>query len=552
MTMWEDPDFRKTLPALAAVLILASVLRLPGIESIPRWDWDEGYNRNYASHLSEGRMRWFSINYAFVPHPPLYLLALACVETAFGTSIVPARLFSVALSIVTLLLVYSVSSMLRGRWFALVASFLYAIYPAQIYWGRTALGNNMLGLMCMVSLYCFMRYLKEGGVWWLPSCAFAVACALTEYAGFCLVFSLGLYFLVWDRGRLRQAFLYMAAPLTAYAALLLAVRGDFVVEELLFQLNRFDFLGLKALKYAVAAAVGVALLHKVYGAREGLRGFLAKESEIVFGGRGFIFEALLPGIFLVMNVAGMMTLALPFSDGSIFKGADYYWAGFAGILAVGPPVLVHFIPLFAAAIFILRVDHMLVQLHPFMCVGAAALLFQSHKIIAGFAGSRRGVSFVSAILLGAPFAAVLIYDFEAFAFGSGFIMHEDVSSAYEAVGYVNSVAGGDRLVIATSNVAPLLHADTTVMTQVLAYDGFGIEYYRANLSKGWFARNISVDNADYILEEGEPLKWLEGKGRKDVADRLRMWPQVFQSGSYVVLRNPRLGTLTIRPSSGGG
>lgn len=53
----------KTEHALLSIILLSLLLRLPNLEVLPYWDWDEGVNQNIAWNLGEGKAQWFALNY---------------------------------------------------------------------------------------------------------------------------------------------------------------------------------------------------------------------------------------------------------------------------------------------------------------------------------------------------------------------------------------------------------------------------------------------------------------------------------------------------------
>ena len=77
-------------------------VRVPQLEVLPHWYWDEGVNLNVAWNLSLGRARMFAMQYPFVPHPPLFFLINAVVIRLFGLSLLACRGMSVLMGLISL------------------------------------------------------------------------------------------------------------------------------------------------------------------------------------------------------------------------------------------------------------------------------------------------------------------------------------------------------------------------------------------------------------------------------------------------------------------
>ena len=73
------------------LVLLALLLRLPGLESTPGWDGDEGYNLDIAWQLGAGRAGQFALVHAFVQHPVLYYALLAPLLALAGQQLWMAR-----------------------------------------------------------------------------------------------------------------------------------------------------------------------------------------------------------------------------------------------------------------------------------------------------------------------------------------------------------------------------------------------------------------------------------------------------------------------------
>jgi 4-amino-4-deoxy-L-arabinose transferase-like glycosyltransferase len=539
----DDPLERiKALVLLVLILFIALVLRVPNLYTIPHWFWDEGINLNYGWNLSEGRIQWFSIKYSFIPHPPLYLMALALLVKLSGISIIAARFLSVLYSIPTLILLYLTAVEVSDRKTGLIAAALYAIYPAAVYWSRTAMINNQLSVLVMLSLYSFIRHVKVGGSWWFLACVTAVAASLTAYMSLVLIASLSLYFLVKEPEKLGKAFFTMVGTLIFFVLFMLYLRGNYFIEDMVYQLERFNLLGLKTIFMILAFIVFVAYFKRL---KPFLSNLLETEVEVMFESREYFNEVFVPSCLLAINFILAYTLITPFSDKSIFTGGDYFWFGIIGLLFISKfivhVVLLYFLPLFAATILLGRSDHMLIQVYPFFTLGVAVLILEFKRFMLRITKRFKipAASILVVLILALPFAFTLYYDVRAFTLG-GVLRKEPASYSVDAAVYVNSVARPGELVLTTSNMAGLIETQSTVITQAFVYEGRGIGYYRSNLSADWFVHNCSIGNAAYIVVPPGALKWFEEIDHGDIVAEIGKWPIVYRNPGYAVYRNPSL------------
>ena len=63
---------KKYMIAFIVIILLSIFLRFINLETVPTWDFDEGYNMRYSYDLLNGEILWFAIKYTFIPHPPLF------------------------------------------------------------------------------------------------------------------------------------------------------------------------------------------------------------------------------------------------------------------------------------------------------------------------------------------------------------------------------------------------------------------------------------------------------------------------------------------------
>jgi hypothetical protein len=248
-----------------------------------------------------------------------------------------------------------------------------------------------------------------------------------------------------------------------------------------------------------------------------------------------------------MNMLASYSLFASSGDSVRFLGIDYFWAGLFGFLlsnALRTYILLFFMPIFLAVMFVGRLDHMIIPLYPLFCLGLASVLFEARRVMASLAGRLRFrmPPSVVVLMLSAPFAYTLCAGVWLFTLGN--MPGEDVASGLDAVAYVNSVVKPGQLVLCTSQLSGLVRADTGLLTQSFAYDGRGVAYYRPNMSRESFVGNISLGSAAYVLAARESFREYERLGVGDLAGKVRKWDEVYGNRKYVVYRNPASGNLS--------
>jgi 4-amino-4-deoxy-L-arabinose transferase-like glycosyltransferase len=516
---------------LLLVFVLALAIWLPNLNTIPRWDWDEGYNLNYAWNLSEGRLLWFSLKYAFVPHPPLYLLVLAGLVKLLGNSILVLRLFTVAMNFAIILLLYLIGRRVGGEGLGVLSSLLFAIYPSAVYWGRLGFSNHMLSLLVVMSLYFLIRYRMDGGGWWVLACLTVGLSTVTEPQGLFVAAALLAYFAISGKNVLRASLL-----LFGFFILFLAVMpmvSPYFTGDILFQISRFKLMRPQVLLILPVAAA-------VWWKRRPIKAHMLRlfdsECETIFGGRAVFSLYYVPVALLAAHILLSYTLIKPPTEGKLFAGGDYYWLGIIGLLFMDTAymnlvVLLYFLPSLVAVLAFNRSDHMLIPMYPLFALGLAFLLSVLYKHLRQKAGLV-----VAVVILSYPFAFAAYNDFSTYAVG-GVLDSEPLLDEKLVVAYALSHSRPGDFIITTTNLARYF-VNATEVTQAVAYEGYDIDYYRG-YKPGRFVFNISFRNARYaVTPEGMP-GWFNAYA-PGPAEEMGNWTIVNRSGTYAVYLNPKV------------
>jgi 4-amino-4-deoxy-L-arabinose transferase-like glycosyltransferase len=517
---------------LAFIFLLAAVIWLPNLEVVPQWYWDEGVNLNYAKNLAEGRLLWFTLKYSFIPHPPFYIMVLALVVKAVGYTIIAARVLSVGVNFAVIYLLYRTGEEVEGGRTGLFASLLYTIYPSAVYWGRMGFSNNLLSLMVFSSLYCFVRYIKVGGRWWVPCCISAGLSTVTEPQGLPMAAALSLYFLVRQRTKAVWA-LTLLFGFFALFVLVMSLTSQYFMQDVMFQVRYYNIM-------RPHLVLALPLLAVLWWRRITLGGFisriLASEVQVIFQSKSLFNLFYVPVSLLAAHVISSITLIKPLTDEALFSGGDYYWLGIIGLLFLNPLymntlVLLYFMPNFLSVIAFGRSDHMLIPLYPFFALGLAVFLGRLYDHLKSRFDKR-----VVFLLLSYPLIFALFNGLSAFTVG-GVLGSEPLADIRSVAGYVNSDSGIQELVLTTSNLVRYF-PNATIITQAVVYDGYPVDYYHVGYTAERFIFNCSYVNAAYVVVPDGVLRWL-GDYAPGPSGEISGWPVVNASGRYLVYGNPQ-------------
>jgi mannosyltransferase len=140
---------------LLLILVLAAFLRFYRLDAQSLWA-DEG---NSVS-LSGRSLDHITAGAAHDIHPPLYYYLLHFWMRVFGNSEFAVRALSALLGTVLVYLTYLLGRHLSDYWLGLVAAFLSAISPFQVYYSQEARMYILLATLSALSVYSFVRFLE--------------------------------------------------------------------------------------------------------------------------------------------------------------------------------------------------------------------------------------------------------------------------------------------------------------------------------------------------------------------------------------------------------
>lgn len=180
---------------IGTILLLAFTLRLVRLTLQPLW-WDEGYSLFFATRDLPTLLDQTALDI----HPPLYYAMLQAWIYFAGTSDYVVRFFSVAIGTLTIAYIERLARLVHAPLSGttahhtpgIIAAFVFAIAPIEIYYSQEVRMYGLVTLLCLVSTYFFVRLLqKQERYLWLGYLLASSAALYTQYyAGFILVFQL--------------------------------------------------------------------------------------------------------------------------------------------------------------------------------------------------------------------------------------------------------------------------------------------------------------------------------------------------------------------------
>lgn len=143
---------------LATILLLGLGLRVLQLDFQPLW-WDEGYSVFFATRDLATMLERTALDI----HPPLYYALLQTWIILFGKSPIALRLLSVVIGVAIIPLTYLTARYVFGPHSGLVAAFLVASSPLQIYYSQEVRMYGLVTLLALASVALQLRLVREKG-----------------------------------------------------------------------------------------------------------------------------------------------------------------------------------------------------------------------------------------------------------------------------------------------------------------------------------------------------------------------------------------------------
>jgi 4-amino-4-deoxy-L-arabinose transferase-like glycosyltransferase len=151
-----------TIVFLILLIVIALVPRLGWIYFVQTQPFSDFLHlHNYGINASQGNFRGFVNFYAVFPFKIGFGMVLAGLYSLFGTGLMVAKLFNVALSVILVLLVYTGGKMLYSEKSGRVAALLIALWPAQIMYTSVIASEHLFMVLFTAAVLLILRFIKN-------------------------------------------------------------------------------------------------------------------------------------------------------------------------------------------------------------------------------------------------------------------------------------------------------------------------------------------------------------------------------------------------------
>lgn len=147
---------------LILLIIIALVPRLVWIYFVQTQPFSDFLHlNNYGINASQGYFKGFVNFYAVFPFKIGFGMVLAGMYSLFGTNLLVAKLFNVALSIILVLIIYAGGKILYSEKAGRIAALLLAVWPAQIMYTSVIASENLFMVFFTASVVLILRFIKK-------------------------------------------------------------------------------------------------------------------------------------------------------------------------------------------------------------------------------------------------------------------------------------------------------------------------------------------------------------------------------------------------------
>jgi 4-amino-4-deoxy-L-arabinose transferase-like glycosyltransferase len=471
--MWSQKRSAWTsIVLLLLITIGASFLRLRHLRTVPGWYPDEGSNIAIAASLAQGESAYLAFGHSsFINgHPPLAYFLMAFLFRCFGVDILWARLLTVSLGLLTLVLLYSVADRMSGRQVALLAAAFYALYPSAVVYSRLALTYNLLAPFYLLTLYGLWRAAEDGRRRWIVLAVLCTGAALlTDLAAVSLLGFLILA-LVFVRPRALWWALPLALfPLLAWGSVMGLVVGESFLQDVAFTLSR------------ATASLPVQVTSVVF-----YRTTLEGDPWLALGGLALLLQAHRQR-WLAVGLFGLSLLVFV-RNGPAFGQSSYFLIPLFPLAAWGVGILLaRGVPILTA------------QLEQAWRSGLARLRL-APRWRARLATLLTGL--ILFLLVLAPLVSMLAeglwLDYGLYLARFGDTLANPIA-AEQAANYVNRHTTEDDVVLASPAIVWLLRAHAADFQMAVAATGRATQHFPANIPACRFRFDPRLGNAAYVI-----------------------------------------------------
>lgn len=527
--------FFKNLPinqiifGVLLISILWALIYLPNLRTNPKWYGDESMVLEEAWTMAQGHPRYGPMQMNFLnpnPHPPIYLLTLAVSMRCFGKDIFAGRILQVLIALATAFIIFWVGFQLGGVKFGFLCAAVLLTYPEAATHYRWVRGHPMQGMFVLASIGFLISFIQQHKT--RDAVLAGVMCSLAMGAHYFSYPLIGVViltvFIVNRRDVWVTAIASLAFPFLFLSWFLLFQSGG--IYELINQIYYAGEQGFKSVNknlFQEILRIYRLLIEFVF-----LTPTLHKNGTV--------------GIDLWITCSFLGILMFPFKK---FKLWFLFWSL---SLMLGVFASRETVPLFLYQAF---------GFIPLLAIGLSGLLLVlGDRIKSYYRTEKQWPAFLPSFL-------VLV--FMGFISISGSLGHfqtkidrwmiQSWEDAESVMDFVNKYTDADDYVVMPDQLFWLYRWERKAQLIHCAAFNFGIQ---ENVAKNfpykdyWF--NPSVENAKFVIlavgksSNGklgiDAIFWSGYEGVRKVVEKIQSekWPITFESGEYVVLKNPKFGS----------
>ena len=490
---------------LALVAVAAVFIRTIHIADLPGWFRDEGNYYAVCESIARGdtppRLGPINITFCspFMTQPPFYFYTGAAWLRLTAPSLASLRLFNVALSLLTLSLLFCLAKRYIGKGHALAATAMCALQTDAVIFSRMILPYNLYMLLALLTLFLALEYYRQPRAILMLGAALAAAlAALTVF------YAVSLFMIMVPAIALRRRWKDLPLLLIPPAAL-----GAFLLYQYINKVPGFTEDCRALLDMAQAGGVRTILRHYYE--------FLTISPFYLFGVLGIVFlprKNLMP-VFVLLACVIMLF--------PVMRKAD---------------TIIRF------------VIYPVTPLMPLLCLGFGSWVAILPKTLK----APPRLKALAQVLAVVVFLVFMFNGYEAVNLSARmpfiptpltFAMVRNTEDARLAAAYVNELTEPGDLVVASYNVWHLLEARTTNIPISLAYHGVRSDFFMYDIAQSRFSYEPGVENADCIILDFITSQMaraapgtLHYPVRCMVESITASWKRVARFGDYEIYVNP--------------
>lgn len=458
-----------------------------------RWG-DEGANLNIAYNLLHGKLQFFSFDYPFVPHPPLFFILSLPGLAIFGKSIVVLRVISACFGLISVYLFYKISyEIFKSHDLSIISALVFGGSQTTLLFARLGMTYSML-VACFLLIALFLvrhnQHHEPKNLKW--AAIVAAITSLTSFIGLSFVLLVIIYSFVRQRETFWKILCISTLPFITYLAIFLVINPKSMIYDLAVSLGRVE---------DRTSAVPI-------------NEYFAKLiSKSLFATVGFIGLWLFPKKYRPLAITSFVFIcAVEYRfDKMILSNV---------VLALGVLALIWDVNLRTKSIERPILGIPFPKIRPLLL----ALLI----VLFGVYPPAKNIS----LILGKK---------QLGTNEEGWFSPENINDTKAVADFVNKNTESDDIVMASTSISSMIDSQTIDPILATIYKGYPTVNFANNFPKQRFIYNSSLENVKFAIVDKFTKNWhaFQPNVREQVLEKFwNYWPVAFRVGDTTVYRNP--------------